>query len=118
MLWILRFIIHVLCVIYNIIFCCTFFSLLICNNFLFTNKQVYVKDESPPKKKTTTTVAVATTANSEVEKQHSKTGAPVATATDGLNSLVQAAGIQIVSDADGTRVQQYKCAMQVSIINL
>jgi len=103
---------------YVTIFCCTFFPLLICSNFLFTNKQVYVKDESPPKKKTTTTVAVATTANSEAEKQqHSKTGAPVATATDGLNSLVQAAGIQIVSDADGTRVQQYKCAMQVSIIN-
>jgi uncharacterized Zn-finger protein len=76
--------------------------------------KVYVKDESPPKKKTTTTVAVATTANSEAEKQqHSKNGAPVATATDGLNSLVQAAGIQIVSDADGTRVQQYKCAMQM-----
>jgi hypothetical protein len=77
---------------------------------------VYVKDESPPKKKTTATVAVATTGTSEVEKQqHSKAGAAVTTATDGLNSLVQAAGIQIVSDADGTRVQQYKCAMQVSI---
>ena len=63
-------------------------------------------------------MAVATTANSEAEKQqHSKNGAPVATATDGLNSLVQAAGIQIVSDADGTRVQQYKCAMQVRVIN-
>jgi hypothetical protein len=77
---------------------------------------VYVKDESPPKKKTTTTVAVATTANSDSEKhQHNKAGAALTAATDGLNSLVQAAGIQIVSDADGTRVQQYKCAMQVSI---
>jgi hypothetical protein len=85
-------------------------------HILCPNKQVYVKDESPPKKKTTTTVAVATTATSEAEKQqHNKAGAAVATVTDGLNSLVQAAGIQIVSDADGTRVQQYKCAMQVSI---
>ena len=76
--------------------------------------QVYVKDESPPKKKAATTVAVATTANSEAEKhQQNKTGAALTAATDGLNSLVQAAGIQIVSDADGTRVQQYKCAMQV-----
>jgi hypothetical protein len=74
-----------------------------------------VKDESPPKKKATTSVAVAT-ANSDVEKhQHNKAGAPLTAATDGLNSLVQAAGIQIVSDADGTRVQQYKCAMQVSV---
>jgi hypothetical protein len=80
--------------------------------------QVYVKDESPPKKKATTTVAVATAANSDMEKhqhQHNKAGAALTAATDGLNSLVQAAGIQIVSDADGTRVQQYKCAMQVSI---
>lgn len=77
---------------------------------------MYVKDESPPKKKSTTTVAVATTANSDVEKhQHNKAGATLTAATDGLNSLVQAAGIQIVSDADGTRVQQYKCAMQVSV---
>lgn len=75
-----------------------------------------MKDESPPKKKATTSVAVATTANSDVEKhEHNKAGAPLMAATDGLNSLVQAAGIQIVSDADGTRVQQYKCAMQVSV---
>jgi hypothetical protein len=76
--------------------------------------QVYVKDESPPKKKITSNVAVATTANSDAEKhQQNKTGAALTAASDGLNSLVQAAGIQIVTDADGTRVQQYKCAMQV-----
>lgn len=105
-----------LCVIYNVKVCYTFSASVQLHHFPFSNIQVYVKDESPPKKKTTTTVAVATTATSEAEKQqHSKAGAAVATATDGLNSLVQAAGIQIVSDADGTRVQQYKCAMQVSI---
>ncbi|PSN57339.1 hypothetical protein C0J52_02102 [Blattella germanica] len=75
--------------------------------------KVYVKDETPPKKKPTTSVSVATNANSEVEKHQNKAGAALAAATDGLNSLVQAAGIQIVSDADGTRVQQYKCAMQM-----
>ncbi|XP_069694294.1 zinc finger protein 16-like isoform X2 [Periplaneta americana] len=75
--------------------------------------KVYVKDESPPKKKATTSVAVATTANSDTEKNQHNKAAALTAATDGLNSLVQAASIQIVSDADGTRVQQYKCAMQM-----
>ncbi|XP_066997547.2 uncharacterized protein [Anabrus simplex] len=65
--------------------------------------KVYVKEGSPPKKKVSESDALA--------KHHHKS--TVTSSTDGLNSLVQAAGIQIVSDADGTRVQQYKCAMQM-----
>ncbi|XP_046985533.1 zinc finger protein 85-like [Schistocerca americana] len=65
--------------------------------------KVYVKDESSTKKKTAD--------NDSLAKHHHKSS--VTASTDGLNSLVQAASIQIVSDADGTRVQQYKCQMQM-----
>nr|CAD7429225.1 unnamed protein product [Timema monikensis] len=72
---------------------------------------VYVKDESPPKKKGNEGAESPGKQQQQHHQQMQK--AAVVAATDGLNSLVQAAGIQIVSDADGTRVQQYKCAMQM-----
>lgn len=64
--------------------------------------KVYVKEENSPKKKS----------EGDITNKNNYKGTGMG-ASDGLSSLVQAAGIQIVSDADGTRVQQYKCAMQM-----
>jgi hypothetical protein len=69
---------------------------------------VYVKDESPPKKKAAGAAAEADKAANAMKPM----------LPDGLNSLVQAAGIQIVTDDDGTRVEQYKLQVEVSRVNV
>ncbi|KAJ8873555.1 hypothetical protein PR048_024373 [Dryococelus australis] len=74
-------------------------------------RNVYVKDESPSSKKKGSDSDGGGSGKQPQQQQQQKV--TIATAADGLNSLVQAAGIQIVSDAEGTRVQQYKCAMQM-----